>query len=160
MGVNATLIVQMITFMVFVWFTLKFVWPPIHKAMSDREARIADGLAAADKGEKALAEAEAKREEELAQARAQAQEILTAANRQASQIVEEAQTKARTDAERIRKSAEEESEREARRPARPCASASASSRCWVPRAWSSARSTPPSTPKCSTKSRASSKGLP
>lgn len=113
MGVNATLIVQMITFAVFVWFTLKFVWPPIHKAMSDREARIADGLAAADKGEKALAEAEAKREEELAQARAQAQEILTAANRQASQIVEEAQTKARTDAERIRKSAEEEAEREA-----------------------------------------------
>ena len=113
MGVNATLIVRMITFAVFVWFTLKFVWPPIHKAMSEREARIADGLAAADKGQKALAEAQTKRDEELAQARAQAQEILSAANRQASQIVEDAQSKARTEAERIRKSAEEEAEREA-----------------------------------------------
>lgn len=112
MGINATLFGQMITFTVFVWFTMKFVWPPIQKAMSDREARISDGLAAADKGQKALAEAETKREEELAQARAQAQEVLTAANRQASQIVEDAQAKARTEAERIRQNAEDEAQRE------------------------------------------------
>lgn len=112
MGINATLIVQVITFAVFVWFTLKFVWPPIHQAMSEREARIADGLAAAEKGKQALAAAQETRDKELADVRAQAQEILGAANKQAAQVVEKAQARAREEAERIRAAAHEEGERE------------------------------------------------
>lgn len=112
MGVNATLIVQVITFAVFVWFTLKFVWPPIMQAMREREARIADGLAAADKGNKSLEEAEAEKARTLQEARNQAQDILTNANRQASQVVEKAQAKAQSEAERIRSDAHQEAERE------------------------------------------------
>lgn len=112
MGINATLIVQMITFGLFVWFTLKFIWPPIEKAMRDREARIADGLAAADKGEKALADAEQTRKRELDKARSEAQDILAAANKQASQLVEQARATAQSEAERIRSAAHAETEQE------------------------------------------------
>lgn len=112
MDLNATLIFQSLAFLLFVAFTWKYVWPPILQAMQDREARIADGLAAAEKGNKALQEAEVERERELSKARAQAQDIVSAANRQASQVVEQAQAKAQTEAERIRAAAQEEAERE------------------------------------------------
>lgn len=112
MNINATLIFQSIAFLLFVAFTWKYVWPPILQAMRDREARIAAGLAAADKGNKALADAETERERMLGEARRQAQDILAAANKQASQVVEQAQEKARSEAARIRESAESEAERE------------------------------------------------
>src|SRR3546814_10253668 len=88
MNFNATLIFQSIAFLLFVAFTWKFVWPPILKAMNERQSRIADGLAAADKGARALQDASTKSEEALHAARAQAPDILAAANKQASQIVE------------------------------------------------------------------------
>src|SRR3546814_16064719 len=85
MNFNATLIFQSIAFLLFVAFTWKFVWPPILKAMKERQSRIADGLAAADKGARALQDASTKSEEALHAARAQAQDILAAATKQASQ---------------------------------------------------------------------------
>ena len=70
---------QMIVFAIFVWFTMKFVWPPITKALDERQKRIADGLAAAEKGQKALIEASSRGDESLKAARAQAQDIVAAA---------------------------------------------------------------------------------
>jgi len=112
MGINATLIVQVITFALFVWFTMKFVWPPITQAMKERQARIASGLAAADKGEKALEEAATQAELELKAARTQAQEILSNASKQASKIVEDARETARSEADRIKAAGHDEVERE------------------------------------------------
>lgn len=112
MGINATLIVQMITFALFVWFTMKFVWPPITKAMKERQARISSGLAAADKGAKALEEAAASADAEIKSARTQAQDILANASKQASKIVEDAKATAQTEADRIKAAGRDEVERE------------------------------------------------
>lgn len=92
---------QMIVFAIFVWFTMKFVWPPITKALNERQARIAEGLAAAEKGQKALAEASTRSDDALKAARAQAQEIVAAANKQATQIVEQARGEAEIEKARI-----------------------------------------------------------
>lgn len=112
MDLNATLLFQSIAFALFVWFTMKFVFPPITKAMRDRQARIADGLAAAEKGTQALQAASAKSDDALKQARSQAQDILSAANKQAVQMVEQAKVTAKTEADRIAASAREEVQRE------------------------------------------------
>ena len=112
MDINATLLFQSIAFALFVWFTMKFVFPPITKAMGDRQARIADGLAAAEKGAQALQDASAKSDDALKQARNQAQDILSAANKQAAQMVEKAKLTAKTEADRIAASAREEVQRE------------------------------------------------
>lgn len=92
---------QMIVFLLFVMFTMKYVWPPIMKAMEEREAKIRDGLAAAEKGKAALAEASSKSDEELKAARVQAQDIIAAANKQATQLVEKAKGDATTEQQRI-----------------------------------------------------------
>ena len=92
---------QMIVFFLFVFITMKYIWPPITKALEDRRTRIAEGLAAAEKGARSLQDASAKSEEALKEARAQAQEILANANKQAVQLVEQAKGTAQTEAERI-----------------------------------------------------------
>lgn len=112
MDINATLILQMIAFAVFVWVTMKLAVPPITKAMQDREARIADGLAAADRAAKSLQDASAKSDEALKAARAQAQDIVAAASKQATTMVEQAKGAAVTEAERIKASARDEVDRE------------------------------------------------
>jgi len=112
MNLNATLILQAVAFALFVWFTMKFVFPPITKAMRDRQAKIADGLAAAEKGARSLQDASAKSDEALKQARAQAQEILAGANKQATQMVEAAKGQAKTEADRIVAAARDEVSRE------------------------------------------------
>lgn len=112
MNLNATLIFQSIAFLLFVAFTWKYVWPPILKAMNARQARIADGLAAAEKGARALQDASTKSEEALKAARVQAQDILGAANKQASQIVEQAKGTAQVEADRIVAKAHDDVERE------------------------------------------------
>jgi F-type H+-transporting ATPase subunit b len=101
MDINATLILQMIAFAVFVWVMMKYALPPIAKAMKDRETRIAEGLAAADKGSKSLVEAAARNEELLKAARQQAQEIVGSANKQAGQMVEKAKGDAESEKARI-----------------------------------------------------------
>lgn len=112
MDINATLILQMVAFAIFVWVMMKFALPPIVKGMKDREARIADGLAAADKGSKSLLEASAKSEEALKAARQQAQEIVGSASKQAGQILEKAKLDAESEKARIVAAGRAEVERE------------------------------------------------
>jgi len=90
MNMNATLILQSIAMMVFVWFCMKFLWPPLLKAMDERRAKIADGLAASDRAEKALAEANQEVEVQIKAARDKAGEIVEQANQRHGQILDQA----------------------------------------------------------------------
>ncbi len=112
MNINLTLIAQLASFAVFVWFTMKFVWPPLLKALEERKAKIADGLAAAERGhhEKELAEKAAK--EKLHEAKLQAAEIVARAERRAAEIVDEAKEQARAEGERILAAARAEIDQE------------------------------------------------
>ncbi len=112
MNINLTLIAQLASFVVFVWFTMKYIWPPMVKAMEERKARIADGLAAAERGvrEKELAEQVAK--EKLHEAKQQAAEIVARAEKRAAEIVDEAKEQARAEGERILAAARAETEQE------------------------------------------------
>ncbi|VAW96302.1 ATP synthase F0 sector subunit b [hydrothermal vent metagenome] len=115
MNINLTLIGQSIVFAVFVWFTMKFVWPPIMTALTDRKKAIADGIAAGERGahEKELAQKRAI--EKLNDAKQEAQDIISQAQKRASEIVEEAKGDARTEGERIITAANAEIEQEMNR---------------------------------------------
>ncbi len=115
MDLNATIIGQSIAMLVFVWFCMKFVWPPIVTMLEERQTQIADGLAAADKGNRALEEAEVEKAIILDEARGQAREIIDQANTRASHIVDEAREEAGGEKERILASAQAEVEQEANR---------------------------------------------
>lgn len=108
MSINLTLIGQMITFLVLVWFTMRYIWPPIMKAMHERQTRIADGLAAADRGEKALELAEHKAREILREAKQEASHIIEQANKRSGQILEEAREHARQESQNILEAARQE----------------------------------------------------
>ncbi len=108
MNLNATLIVQIIVFLALWWFTARFVWPPITRALDERSRRIADGLAAADKARSDLVAAERRIEQELQQARAGAAEVRSGAEKQAAGIVEKARVEAAAIIAAARKSAEDE----------------------------------------------------
>ena len=112
MNINLTLFAQAAVFAVFIWVTARWPWRWLMEMVEDRNKKIADGLAAAEKGNRSLAEASTKTEEQLKAARAQAQEILTAANKQAGQMVEQAKGTAQTEAERIKAAAREDVDRE------------------------------------------------
>jgi F-type H+-transporting ATPase subunit b len=90
MNINATLILQSLAMLIFVWFCMQVVWPPILKALDERRTRIADGLAASDRAEKALEEANQKVDEEIKTAREKAHDIIEQANQRHSQILEQA----------------------------------------------------------------------
>jgi F-type H+-transporting ATPase subunit b len=94
MNINATLLGQMITFAIFVWFTMKMVWPMLDQALVERKKKIADGLAAAEQGHKTLEEAKNNVHMQLRQARKQSADIINNANQQALQIIEEAKAEA------------------------------------------------------------------
>jgi len=111
-GLNATLFGQIFTFLVFVEFTRRFVWPPVMQAMDERRQKIADGLAAADRGQRELLEADAKAGEVLKEARQQAAGIVEQAGKRGSEIVEEAKVNARAEGERLVSAAQAEIERE------------------------------------------------
>ncbi|HOP15740.1 MAG: F0F1 ATP synthase subunit B [Chromatiaceae bacterium] len=100
MNINLTLIAQLVSFAVFVWFTMKFVWPPLVKAMDERKAKIAEGLAAAERGQHEQELAEKRAKDTLHQAKQQAAEIKANAEKQASMIVEEARDKAKEEGHR------------------------------------------------------------
>jgi len=100
-GINLTLFGQMLTFLVFVWFTRKFVWPPVMQALEERRARIAEGLAAAERGQKALEEADAQVAERLREARQQASQIIEQAERRGAELVEEAKENAKVAGDRM-----------------------------------------------------------
>lgn len=101
MNINLTLIGQSIAFAVFVWFCMRFVWPPIIKALQDREAKIAEGLAAAEKGRHDLELAEKRAADILRDGKQKAQEIINQAQRRADQMIEEAKGAAREEGERM-----------------------------------------------------------
>jgi F-type H+-transporting ATPase subunit b len=101
MSINATLIGQMITFTLLVWFTMKYVWPPIIGAMEERKAKIADGLAAAEKGQDEIKLAEKKAKSVLKDAKEQSAEIISSAQKRANEVVEESKSQAKVEAERI-----------------------------------------------------------
>ena len=112
MNINLTLIGQSITFVIFLWFCMHFVWPPIVKALNERKTRIADGLAAAEKGLAAEEEGRKQAEAELATAKDHAKEIISQAQRRADEIVEEAKGDARQEGERLLQSARAEIDQE------------------------------------------------
>ena len=101
MNLNATLIVQVFVFAVLVGFTLKYVWPPIAKALDERANKIAEGLAAAERGKSDFEQAEKKVAELLSEGRIQVTELVANAEKRAAQIVEEAKTQAANEAARI-----------------------------------------------------------
>ena len=105
MNFNATLIGQMITFAIFVWFCMKYIWPPLIAALEERNARISEGLAAAQRGQQDLEEAEIKVKESFNEAKAQAQEIINQAQKRANEIVDEAKEAAREEAEKTKAAA-------------------------------------------------------
>jgi F-type H+-transporting ATPase subunit b len=113
--INATIIGQSIAMIVFVWFCMKFIWPLIIEMIEERQTTIADGLAAAEKGSRALEEAEVEKAVVLDAARGQAREIIDQANTRASGIVDEARTEAGSEKQRILESAQAEVEQEANR---------------------------------------------
>ena len=101
MNINLTLLMQAVAFGLFVWFTAKFVWPPLLRAIEQRQKEVAEGLAAAERARNELAEAGKRSEAELADAREKAQEIIARAERRGAQIVDEARQAARTEGERL-----------------------------------------------------------
>ena len=115
MNINATLIGQSIAFFVFVWFVMKYVWPPLVAALDERKKTIADGLAAAERGMKEQELAEEAAEKHIKEAKNQAAEIVTQAQKRASEIVEEAKDNAKEEAGRVKAAAEAEIEQEVNR---------------------------------------------
>ncbi|QBR82986.1 F0F1 ATP synthase subunit B [Legionella israelensis] len=108
MDINLTLVVQMLVFAAFVWFTMKLVWPPLEKALQERQDKIADGLSAAERGRKELELAQHRINNDLKEAKAQAAEIIEKANKRASQIIEEAKEDAKLEAQAQMKIAHEQ----------------------------------------------------
>lgn len=115
MNINLTLIGQLISFAVFVWFCMKFVWPPITRAMQERQQKIADGLQAAERAEQDMALAQEKAAQMLRETKAQAAELLEKANKHATEIVEESKQQARTEGEKLIAGAKGEIELEVNR---------------------------------------------
>ena len=110
-----TLLGQMITFAILIWFTVKFIWPPLIKAIEERQQKIAEGLAAADNAQKNLAQADAKVADELKAARAKANEIIDQAHQRANQLIDAAKADAIAAGNRQKALAEAEIEAAANR---------------------------------------------
>lgn len=110
MNINVTLLGQMITFFLFVWFTKQFVWPPVIKALKDRQAKIADGLAAAEKGHQELAAAQEQGSLVLKEAKQRANNVVVEAQKQADSIIDAARQQAHEEGHRIIKQAQAEIE--------------------------------------------------
>ena len=115
MNLNATLFAQLGVFFVLAWFTMKFVWPPIMKALDERAAKIADGLAAADKAKSELAHTEKRVVEEMRKARESATDVRANAEKQGAQLIDEARAEANRIIAQAREAAEGEAEVAAQR---------------------------------------------
>jgi F-type H+-transporting ATPase subunit b len=111
-SINATLFVQAIVFAILVWFTMKFVWPPIMKALDERAQKIADGLAAADKAKSELSVANKRVEDELAKSRNESAVRMAEAERRAQSLIEEAKVKATEEGGKIIAAAKVEAEQQ------------------------------------------------
>ena len=112
MNLNLTLVAQALTFAAFIWFTVKFVWPHMLRAIETRQKTIADGLAAAEEGKRSLEASTKRSEEEIRKARERAAELITQAERRVAQMVEEAKNTAREEGNREKAAAKAEIEQE------------------------------------------------
>ncbi len=112
MDINLTLIGQSIAMVVFVWFCMRFIWPPLLTAIEERQQKIEEGLAAADRGQEKLVQAQAEAEDIIAEARRQATTILNQANARANEIVAEGKTAGSKERERQLEAAKAEIEQE------------------------------------------------
>ena len=115
MHINLTLVIQMAVFAVLIWFTMRFVWPMILGPMQERERRIAQGLAAADKGEEELKQARSSAESILREARDRAGVIVEQAQRNATEILDQARSAATQEGQRLVAAAQEQIELDAAR---------------------------------------------
>ncbi len=115
MNFNLTLIAQAITFAIFIWFSAKFVWPPLLAAIESRQKTIADGLSAAERGRLELEQASKKSSDSLREGKEKAAAMVAAAEKRAAEIVEEAKTAARVEAERIVEAARGQVEQDVQR---------------------------------------------
>lgn len=115
MDINATLLGQMLTFAVLVWFVKRFLWGPLTQMMQDRQARIADGLAAAERGQHEQELAEKRAKELLHQAKDQAAEIIAQGQKRSNEIIDEAKDQARQEGDRLLAAAQAEIEQETNR---------------------------------------------
>lgn len=115
MNINATMLGQMIAFAFFVWFCMKYVWPPLAAALEERQKRIADGLEAADKAGKDLEQAQETIAEQMKEAKTQAASIIDQANKRSTQIIEEAKNLGKDEGQRMITGAQAEIEQEVNR---------------------------------------------
>jgi F-type H+-transporting ATPase subunit b len=112
MNINATLLVQALSFAALIWFTVRFVWPMVTDTIDDRNKRIADGLAAAEKGRQTLEASARQAEETIRDARNRAAEILAQAEKRSAELVEQAKNAARDEASREKAAAKAEIEQD------------------------------------------------
>jgi F-type H+-transporting ATPase subunit b len=115
MNINLTLFAQAIVFAAFIWFTVKFVWPPMLRAIEARQKTIADGLAAAEQGKKSLEASGKQAEQAIQEARGRAAEIVAQAEKRASQLVDEARTAAKSEGDREKAAAKADIQQEVSR---------------------------------------------
>ena len=115
MNLNYTIIGQSITFFVFVWFCWKFIWPPLIAAMQERQAAIAEGLAAAERAAKDLELAQDRATDQLKEAKEEAAQLIEQARGRANQMIEEAKNDARDEGERLKEAAKADIELELNR---------------------------------------------
>ena len=115
MNLNLTLVAQAITFAAFIWFTVKFVWPHMLRAIETRQKTIADGLAAAEQGKRSLETSTKQADEAIKQARTRAQDIIAQAEKRASQMIDEARNAAKEEGNREKAAAKAEIEQEVTR---------------------------------------------
>lgn len=112
MNFNLSLLAQALTFALFIWFTVKFIWPPLLRAMERRQKEVAEGLAAAERGRQDLEQASRRTAELLHEAKQQAQDILAQADRRAAEMIEEAKGAAKAEGDRLVAGAKAEVEQE------------------------------------------------
>jgi F-type H+-transporting ATPase subunit b len=114
-SINLTLIVQMVVFALLIWFTMKFVWPMVLGALDERARRIADGLAAAEQGQKDLAQAQTRADEAIREARSKAVQIVDQAQHRANELIDQAKVAALAEGERLVASAQQQIQLESQR---------------------------------------------
>ncbi len=115
MNINATLFVQLLVFFIGAWITMKFIWPPLIRSLDERQKKIAEGLAAADRGQKSLEDAKRKIAEEQAAERAHVQQLILEAEKRGQSIVDAAKEQAKVEADRIVEAAKAEANQQMHR---------------------------------------------
>jgi F-type H+-transporting ATPase subunit b len=115
MNINFTLFAQAIVFAAFIWFTVRFIWPPLLRAIEARQKQIADGLAAAEQGKKSLEVSSKQADQAIQEARARAAEIVAQAEKRGGEVVEQAKTAAKAEGDREKAAAKADIQQEAAR---------------------------------------------